>query len=188
MIECTLARSPSGSSRARPSATSAATSPPLDSRGPWRCAGRVGKPFTSHRALALLACLAAIVGLAAGCSSSGTGSDDGGTGDAATSSSSSGSGSGSSASSSGSSSGGIGGGHAFACGMTTCDSATQYCSIVEYGHAILPDGAQGSSETATCVAFDGGASCPGGGGVTTAGGCGCYESATGEVTVTECTP
>jgi hypothetical protein len=60
-------------------------------------------------------------------------------------------------------------------------------SIVEYGHAILPDGGQGSSETATCGTVDGGASCPGGGN-TAAGGCGCSESAMGEVTITECTP
>jgi hypothetical protein len=80
------------------------------------------------------------------------------------------------------------GGHAFACGTATCNSAAQYCSIVIYGHAILPDGGQGSSQTTTCGAFDGGASCPGGSGAMSAGACGCYESPTGEVTITECTP
>jgi formylglycine-generating enzyme len=80
----------------------------LDSGGPWRCPGEVGKPFTSHRALSVLAGLAAVVvGFSAGCGSSGSnsqGSDAGGN-DATSSSSSGGSGSGSGSGSSSSSGG-----------------------------------------------------------------------------------
>jgi hypothetical protein len=87
-------------------------------------------------------------------------------------------------SSSGGSSGGGGTGHAFACGSTTCNSATQYCSIVTGGAVV--DG--GTNTSAGCASFDGGKGCPGGSSATSPGQCGCYESPSGEVTITECVP
>src|SRR5215469_368474 len=75
-------------------------------------------------------------------------------------------------------------GHPFACGSGTCDSGTQYCSVIT-GGAII-DG--GTNTSAGCVAFDGGHSCPPGSTATSPNQCGCYESSTGEVTITECVP
>jgi len=68
----------------------------------------------------------------------------------------------------------------------TCNSGTQYCNLV-VGGAHLPDAS--TQPNATCIDFDGGKGCPGGGFMAAdAGECGCYESPTGEVTVTECAP
>ncbi len=124
-------------------------------------------------------------GSASGSSGSSASSSSGGS--SGSNSGSGGSSGSSSGSGSGNSSGSSGGGHAFACGTMTCNSTTQYCSVVEYGHAILPDGGQGSSQVSTCTTVDGGPSCSGSSSAV-AGGCGCYESPTGEVTITECTP
>ncbi|HEY1693076.1 MAG TPA: hypothetical protein VGG39_13000 [Polyangiaceae bacterium] len=80
--------------------------------------------------------------------------------------------------------GGSPSGHSFDCNGATCDSATQYCLVV-VGGVQLPDaGPRGG----TCSSFDGGAGCPGGAGASSPGQCGCYESANGELTVTECVP
>jgi hypothetical protein len=70
----------------------------------------------------------------------------------------------------------------FSCGPTTCDAATQICSIVN-GH--LPD----QAATYECVLSEGGPpSCPGAPGASSPGACGCYESPAGEVTSTLCPP
>ena len=74
------------------------------------------------------------------------------------------------------------GGHSFSCGPTSCDSATEICSITN-GH--LP----GQAATYACAGSDGGApSCGGELAAGDAGQCGCYESSTGEVTSTACPP
>lgn len=87
------------------SARSASADPHLDIPARWRCAGDVGKPFTSHRALSVLVGLAAVVvGFSTGCGSSGSNSQgsEAGTGDGTTSSSSGGGSSSGSGSGSGS--------------------------------------------------------------------------------------
>jgi len=79
--------------------------------------------------------------------------------------------------------------HLFDCGEATCNSETQYCSISVLGNVIYDSGL-GSSTTYSCASFDGGVSmCPGGtSNATMPGECGCYESSTGEVTITSCAP
>jgi hypothetical protein len=80
--------------------------------------------------------------------------------------------------------GSSGGGHSFACGSTTCNSATQYCFAVVGGAVPIDGGPSGSAE---CETQDGGQACTGGS-ATGPGQCGCYESPSGEITITECVP
>jgi hypothetical protein len=77
---------------------------------------------------------------------------------------------------------GAAGGHPFACGGSTCNSATEVCAVV-MGHV------PGQGATSTCVSTDGGTpSCNGPSSASAPGDCGCYESSTGEVTMTLCPP
>ncbi len=104
-----------------------------------------------------------LVALLAGCSSGGgSGGGDGGGGGGGSSS----------------------GGHSFACGDTTCNSATQYCYAV-VGGVQIPDASSGPA--GSCEPQDGGQSCTGGS-ATAPGQCGCYESTSGEITITLCAP
>jgi len=71
----------------------------------------------------------------------------------------------------------------FACGPSdSCNAATQYCHIVN-GHL------GGMKPTYGCETVDGGGSPSCQGATAKAPGeCGCYESASGEVTITDCPP
>jgi hypothetical protein len=69
----------------------------------------------------------------------------------------------------------------FACGPDTCSGATQYCLIQNRPHSD-------AGPAYSCEAADGALSCSGMSMANAPGDCGCYESPSGQITITTCPP